>query len=112
MKTRDDQAHIYRLSGDKNPLHIDPEFAKLAGFDKPILHGLCTYGHVGRAVLKTFCDNEPARMKSFEVRFSAPVMPGETITTEMWKVSDDKIVLRALAGDERVVINNASAEIQ
>ena len=112
MKTRDDQAHIYRLSGDKNPLHIDPEFAKRAGFEKPILHGLCTYGHVGRAVLKAFCDNEPARMKSFEVRFSAPVMPGETITTEMWKVSDDKVVLRALAGDDRVVISNASVEIQ
>ncbi|MBI3735604.1 MaoC family dehydratase N-terminal domain-containing protein, partial [Candidatus Sumerlaeota bacterium] len=69
-KTNENQAQLYRLCGDKNPLHVDPNFAKLAGFNTPILHGLCTYGHCCRAVLKAFCDNKPERMKAFEVRFS------------------------------------------
>lgn len=111
MKTNDNQAQLYRLCGDKNPLHIDPKFAKISGFDKPILHGLCTYGHCARAVLKTFCDNDPAKMKAFEVRFSGVVFPGETITTEMWKESDNKIILRAFTKEGNYVISNASAEI-
>jgi len=111
MKTNDNQAQLYRLCGDKNPLHIDPKFAKLSGFEKPILHGLCTYGHCARAVLKTFCDNDPAKMKAFEVRFSGVVFPGETITTEMWKESDNKIILRAFTKEGNYVISNASAEI-
>lgn len=68
-KTLPQQALVYRLSGDMNPLHADPDFAKMGGFDRPILHGLCTFGFVGRAVLGAYCNNEPARMKSFEVRF-------------------------------------------
>lgn len=111
LKTNDNQAQLYRLCGDKNPLHVDPKFAKLAGFDKPILHGLCTYGHCARAVLKTFCDNDPARMKAFEVRFSGVVLPGETITTEMWKESDNRIVFRAFTKEGNYVISNAAAEI-
>lgn len=111
MKTNDNQAQLYRLCGDKNPLHVDPKFAKLSGFEKPILHGLCTYGHCARAVLKTFCDNDPAKMKAFEVRFSGVVFPGETITTEMWKESDNKIILRAFTKEGNYVISNAAAEI-
>lgn len=111
-ETEPDQAIIYRLSGDKNPLHIDPDFAKLAGFDKPILHGLCTYGHVCRAVLRAFCDNEPARLRMLEVRFSGVVYPGETLTTELWRMDEKSVILQTRAGkDGRLVITNAAAEI-
>jgi acyl dehydratase len=89
------QALIYRLSGDMNPLHADPDFAKLGGFDVPILHGLCTYGLAGRAVLETFCSNDPKRLKGFEVRFSGVVFPGETLTTDMWDVGGGRVVLTA-----------------
>ena len=113
MTTLPQQALIYRLSGDMNPLHADPDFAKMAGYDRPILHGLCTFGHVGRAVLKTYCDNEPARFKGFEVRFSGVVFPGETIVTEMWKESADRVVVqvrvRERPGDQ--VISAASVTI-
>jgi acyl dehydratase len=83
-KTLPEQALIYRLSGDRNPLHSDPEFAKRAGFPRPILHGLCTYGFTGRALLHTLCGSDPARFKSMEGRFSKPVFPGEALTVAMW----------------------------
>ena len=83
-ETREDQALLYRLSGDRNPLHSDPKFAELAGFPKPILHGLCTYGFTGRALLHTLCDSDPARFKSMEGRFSKPVMPGDDLRISMW----------------------------
>jgi acyl dehydratase len=86
--TRPDQALLYRLSGDHNPLHSDPAFAKRAGFDRPILHGLCTYGFTGRALLHTLCDSDPARFGAMEARFSAPVYPGDTLRVSMW-VDDD-----------------------
>jgi acyl dehydratase len=89
-------ALVYRLSGDYNPLHADPEVARAAGFPRPILHGLATFGIAGRAILRTFCDDEPARMASLAVRFSAPVFPGETVRTEMWRV-DDRVMFRARA---------------
>jgi acyl dehydratase len=82
--TREDQALIYRLSGDMNPLHVDPELAKSVGFPKPILHGLCTYGFTGRALLSALCKNDPARFRSMEGRFSKPVYPGESVTVKMW----------------------------
>jgi acyl dehydratase len=83
-ETRADQALLYRLSGDRNPLHSDPSFAAMGGFDRPILHGLCTYGFTGRALLASLCDNDPSRFKSMYGRFSKPVLPGETLTVNMW----------------------------
>jgi len=82
--TREDQALTYRLSGDRNPLHSDPSFAKLGGFDRPILHGLCTYGFTGRALLHTLCGGDPAKFKSMYGRFSKPVLPGDELTISMW----------------------------
>ncbi|HKU37149.1 MAG TPA: MaoC/PaaZ C-terminal domain-containing protein, partial [Polyangiales bacterium] len=82
--TSPDQALLYRLSGDRNPLHSDPEFARAAGFPRPILHGLCTYGITGRALLHHVCGSDPARFKGMEGRFSKPVFPGETLTILVW----------------------------
>jgi len=86
--TRPDQALLYRLSGDRNPLHSDPDVAAAAGFPRPILHGLCTYGITGRAVLQACADYDPARIASHQVRFSAPVCPGETVTVDLWRDGD------------------------
>ena len=83
-QTREDQALTYRLSGDRNPLHSDPSFAKMGGFDRPILHGLCTYGFTGRALLHTLCGGDPKRFKSMDGRFSRPVLPGDALTISMW----------------------------
>ena len=82
--TRPDQALLYRLSGDRNPLHSDPTFAKGAGFDRPILHGLCTYGFTGRALLHTVCGSDSDRFRSMHGRFSRPTLPGDTLTVSMW----------------------------
>ncbi len=86
--TAADQALLYRLSGDRNPLHSDPVFAKRAGFDRPILHGLCTYGFTGRALLHTVCGSDPARFGSMAGRFSRPTYPGDTLTISMWADGD------------------------
>ena len=86
--TRPDQALLYRLSGDRNPLHSDPVFAKRAGFDRPILHGLCTYGFTGRALLHTVCGSDPARFRSMAGRFSRPTYPGDTLTVSMWNEAE------------------------
>ena len=83
-RTREDQALTYRLSGDHNPLHTDPSFAALGGFDRPILHGLCTYGFTGRALLHSLCGGDPARFRSMNARFSRPVIPGDALTVSMW----------------------------
>lgn len=83
--TRPDQALLYRLSGDRNPLHSDPEFAARAGFPRPILHGLCTYGITCRAVLQEITGFDPDQIASHEVRFSSPVFPGETVTVDLWR---------------------------
>jgi acyl dehydratase len=88
ISTRPDQALVYRLCGDRNPLHSDPEFAKKAGFPKPILHGMCTYGITCRGVLQTYADYDPSAFRQHVARFSAPVYPGETVTLDMWKDGD------------------------
>ena len=83
-QTRPDQALLYRLSGDRNPLHSDPSFAALGGFDRPILHGLCSYGFTGRALLHALCGSDPGRFRSMRGRFSRPTYPGDTLTVSMW----------------------------
>lgn len=102
--TRPDQALLYRLSGDRNPLHSDPSFAKMAGFDRPILHGLCTYGFTGRALLHTLCGSDPASFKAMEGRFSKPVFPGDTLTVSMW-VEGNEAVFRTETQRGDVVID-------
>jgi acyl dehydratase len=104
-RTRDDQALIYRLSGDRNPLHSDPAFAAMGGFDRPILHGLCTYGFTGRALLHSLCGSDPARFTGMEGRFSSPVLPGEALTVRMWLTGEGEAVYRTTGEDGRVVID-------
>jgi acyl dehydratase len=103
-QTREDQALTYRLSGDRNPLHSDPKFAAMGGFPKPILHGLCTYGFTGRALLHQLCGSDPARFRSMEGRFSSPVFPGEALTVRMW-VDGSEAVFQTTGDDGRVVLD-------
>jgi len=109
-KTLPEQAALYRLSGDLNPLHISPQFAKMGGFDRPILHGLCTYGFAGRAFLRHACGGDPRRFKSFAARFAGVVFPGDALTTEGWQVEPGRWVLRTRTQDDRVVLSNSVAE--
>ncbi len=111
MPTLPNQAMIYRLSGDRNPLHVDPAFAKMAGYDRPILHGLCSLGHVARAVLSEYCGNDPARFTGLSLRFTGVVYPGDTITTDMWDEGNRRVVLQAKTQDGRVAISNAAATV-
>jgi len=104
-QTREDQALLYRLSGDRNPLHSDPSFAKMGGFDRPILHGLCTYGFTGRALLHSLCDSDPSRFGSMAGRFSSPVMPGEALTVNMWVTGDGEAVFQTQGADGRIVLD-------
>ena len=103
-ETRNDQALLYRLNGDRNPLHSDPSFAALGGFSKPILHGLCTYGFTGRALVHLACDGDPEKFKSMDGRFSSPVIPGEKLEVHVWEDEGD-FKFRTIAGD-RVVLDN------
>ena len=109
-KVADNQAVIYRLSGDLNPLHLDPEAAKRGGFDRPILHGLCTYGFATRAIVSELLCGEVARLKEFSARFSDAVYPGDTLTTEGWK-SDDGYIIQAKT-ERSIVLSNAMASIK
>jgi len=109
--TRPDQAFLYALSGDRNPLHRDPAVAKMAGFPRPILHGLCTYGTACRSVISTVCNYDPAKIIGFDVRFSAPVFPGETIVTEMW-VDGPIVSFRSRVKERDVVcLNNGKCTL-
>jgi acyl dehydratase len=116
LPTRSDQALIYRLSGDRNPLHSDPWFAReLAGFDKPILHGLCSYGFAGRALLAELAGGQAAKLTAIGARFSAPVFPGETLTTSIWRTGSGRAVYRTEASgadgsNTRVVLDDGVAE--
>jgi acyl dehydratase len=102
--TSSSQALVYRLSGDRNPLHSDPSFAARGGFDRPILHGLCTFGFTGRALLQALCGGDPARFHHVEARFASPVYPGESLAIAMWQVDDQEAVFTTSVGD-RVVID-------
>jgi acyl dehydratase len=104
LPTSVDQALIYRLSGDTNPLHADPAVAAAAGFDRPILHGLCSFAIAGRALLKTLCANEPGRMRRFDARFTSPVYPGETIETRMWRTGDGVAAFEAYSLERGVAV--------
>ena len=102
-ETSPNQALLYRLSGDRNPLHSDPAFAAMGGFDRPILHGLCSYGFTGRALLHTFCGSDPSRFHHIEGRFTSPVMPGEALTVNMWETGDGEACFTTLVGDRPVI---------
>ena len=111
LSTAANQAQIYRLSGDLNPLHIDSDIAKAVGFDAPILHGLATYGVIGRALLAARCGNDPVRLKRLDGRFSSPVYPGETIETSIWDEGDGKLAFRARVVErDKIVFTNGYAE--
>jgi acyl dehydratase len=103
--TRTDQALLYRLSGDRNPLHSDPKFAAMAGFDRPILHGLCTYGFSGRGLLHALCGGDPALFRSMTGRFSSPVFPGETLTVRIWVEGEGQALFQTTGDDGRVVLD-------
>jgi acyl dehydratase len=103
-QTRPDQALLYRLSGDRNPLHSDPKFAAMGGFEKPILHGLCSFGFTGRALLHTLCGSNPDRFLSMAARFSMPVFPGQALTVTMWELGDGQALFRS-ATETGIVID-------
>jgi acyl dehydratase len=106
--TRPEQALLYRLSGDRNPLHADPKFAARGGFSRPILHGLCTYGVTGRALLHAVCGSDPARFRSMSGRFSRPVLPGDTLVVSIWLPQDsgDTALFQTVTEDGSVVIDH------
>lgn len=110
-ETKPDQALLYRLSGDRNPLHADPDFAKAVGFPAPILHGLCTYGTCCRAIITNVCDYDPKKITGFDVRFSSPVYPGETITIEAWKDGNVLSFIAKVKERNVTVINNGKCTL-
>jgi len=112
LSTRPETALLYRLNGDPNPLHVDPAVAKAAGFPRPILHGLATFGIAVRAILKSFCGYDPGKLTAMAGRYSAPVFPGETIRAELWR--DGRVVSFRCRVPERdvVALNNGRAEMK
>lgn len=111
VATASNAALLYRLSGDLNPLHIDPTVATSAGFDRPILHGLATFGVVGRSLIAALMDNAPDRLKRMDARFSSPVYPGETIRTDIWHEGPGRAAFRAFSVErDTMVLNNGAVE--
>ena len=108
MTTRRDQALLYRLSGDMNPLHADPAFARRAGFEVPILHGLCTYGFTGRALLHVLCESDAPRLHGMSARFSRPVVPGDRLEVQVWNVGDGVARFRTLNQRGEVVLDRGT----
>lgn len=106
LTTRPEQAIVYRLNGDHNPLHIDPDVAAKAGFQQPILHGLCTFGVVCHALLRALCGYDPARFGRMDLRFSSPVFPGETIRTEIWHEEGGAAFRARVVERDKVVVSN------
>jgi acyl dehydratase len=105
-RTALNQALIYRLSGDLNPLHIDPVVAARAGFDRPILHGLCGYGIVGRALIKELCGDDPLKLRRLDLRFTSPVYPGEPLRIDVWRMGDGDAAFRVGAAMRNVVVQD------
>jgi acyl dehydratase len=112
VSTKLDQALIFRLSGDFNPLHSDPSFAKVAGFPRPILHGLCTYGVACRSLVASICNNDVKKLKRFDCRFSSPVFPGETIITEMWKKDNIVNFQSKVKERDQIILKNGECEVE
>ncbi|MFC0082612.1 MaoC/PaaZ C-terminal domain-containing protein [Aciditerrimonas ferrireducens] len=110
LRTRPDQALLYRLSGDRNPLHADPAFAEAAGFPRPILHGLCTFGFTGRALLQALCGHDPARLVAMEGRFSKPVYPGESLAVSIWR-DEQGAIFQTTASSGQVVVDQGRCEV-
>lgn len=111
-QTEINQALLYRLCGDWNPMHVDPDYAQKAGYEKPFLHGLCTFGYAGRHVIKAFCNNDSRLFKNIRVRFAAIVMPGDTLETRMWRESATRVVFETRAVERDVVVlKGGSVEI-
>lgn len=111
IETRTDQALLYRLTGDRNPLHADPVFAKRAGFDRPILHGLCTYALACRAVMSTVCNYKPERIRQFNVRFTSPAYPGDKIVTDIWVDGNEVAFCCRVPQRDVVVLSNGFCQL-
>ena len=112
QRIREDQALLYRLSGDRNPLHVDPEFAHAFGLPRPILHGLCTYGFAARHVLRAAAGDDAGRFKGIRVKFAAPVFPGETLVTQVWREGPTRVVFQSKVKErDKVVLSNAAVEL-
>jgi acyl dehydratase len=111
-KTSADQAAIYRLNGDKNPLHIEPAFARKAGFDTPILHGLCSYGFAARAIVNGLCGGDPSRLISFGARFMNVVYPQDTLTTSGWKMGNGRYAIVTTDQNGKIILSNGEAVIK
>ena len=109
MTTLPQQALMYRLCADRNPLHSTPSVARAAGFDRPILHGLCTFGIAGRALLAAWCDHDPTRLKSLAARFTAPVLPGDTLSVEMYRESDAVLFRVRVTARDKTVLDGGRA---
>jgi len=109
VHTRPEQALLYRLTGDRNPLHSDPAFAARGGFDRPILHGMCTYGFTGRVLLETVCGGDPTKFGAMDARFTQPVLPGDELTVAIWREGRTAF-FRTIRGDD-VVLDRARLDL-